>query len=161
MECDHTSVGILVWSEGKLLLIERVRPPFGYAPPAGHVDNHGTYLDAAIAELYEETGLRAGELTLIAEKRKNNPCRRVGGEWHNWQVYEATSHEKNVSINVKEVKTFLWCDAIKLSELANRTQMYRKHIISEAEWQQTPGLEPVWEEWLTELGIIGTSDSRS
>ena len=37
-KCDHTSVGMLVWKNKKILLIERKKAPFGFAPPAGHVD---------------------------------------------------------------------------------------------------------------------------
>ena len=63
-KCDHTSVGILVWKEEKLLLIERKNFPFGFAPPAGHLDGD-TYEEAAKRELLEETGY-AGELHKIS-----------------------------------------------------------------------------------------------
>jgi len=36
--CDNTSVGMLVRKEDKVLLLERMKPPYGFAPPAGHVD---------------------------------------------------------------------------------------------------------------------------
>ena len=42
--CDHKSVGMLIRKGGKILLIERKRPIFGFAPPAGHVDNKGSFL---------------------------------------------------------------------------------------------------------------------
>jgi 8-oxo-dGTP pyrophosphatase MutT (NUDIX family) len=161
MKCDHTSVGILVWSDGKLLLIERARPPHGFAPPSGHVDDHGTFLEAAIAELHEEVGLQVAKFKLIAEGRKGNPCRRVGGDWHYWKVYEAIPLDKRIVKNPLEVKDIVWCDLVQLRELANKTRMYKLHLIEEDEWQRVPGLEPVWEEWLTELGIIRESDSGS
>jgi 8-oxo-dGTP pyrophosphatase MutT (NUDIX family) len=41
------------------LLIERRQFPFGFAPPAGHVDDGETYIDAACRELQEEVGLEA------------------------------------------------------------------------------------------------------
>jgi len=45
--CDHTGVGIHVWRNGKLLLIERKKFPFGFAPPAGHVDGRQSFEVAA------------------------------------------------------------------------------------------------------------------
>ena len=74
--CDHTSVGIMVWRGDKLLLIERAKFPKGFAVPAGHVDGDATYEDSAKRELKEEVGLDAMGLRLIAEGRKENPCRR-------------------------------------------------------------------------------------
>ena len=82
-KCDHKSVGILVMRDGKLLLIERKKPPFGFAPPAGHIDEHGGFEEAAINELKEEVGLDVLSLKLAAEGRKENPCRR-GSAWHYW-----------------------------------------------------------------------------
>ena len=73
--CDHTSVGMLVWKDEKLLLIERMKFPPGFAVPAGHVDADSTYEDAAKRELKEEVGLDAENLELVLEIRKENPCR--------------------------------------------------------------------------------------
>ncbi|MFJ9871001.1 hypothetical protein [Streptomyces sp. NPDC101165] len=36
--CDHTSVGVLISSPSGLLVFDRVTPPAGLAPVAGHVD---------------------------------------------------------------------------------------------------------------------------
>src|SRR3546814_880586 len=90
-ECDHTSVGMLVWRADKLLLVERRKPPFGYAPPAGHVDDHGSFEEAAHAELEEEVGLHIKSLELLAEGRKDNECRRENGTWHYWKVYKVSA----------------------------------------------------------------------
>ena len=32
-ECDHTSVGMIIKRGEETLLIERKKPPFGFAPP--------------------------------------------------------------------------------------------------------------------------------
>jgi len=86
--CDHTSVGMFVWREGKLLLIERKKFPPGFAVPAGHVDEDTSFEDAARRELKEEVGLDATSLELIHEGRHENPCRREDGTWHYWKVYK-------------------------------------------------------------------------
>lgn len=49
-----------VWRDGKVLLIERAKPPFGmWSLPGGHVEPGETVAAAAQRELAEETGLSA------------------------------------------------------------------------------------------------------
>src|SRR5919106_6185576 len=105
--CDHTSVGMLIWRDGKLLLIERRKPPFGFAPPAGHVDGRQSYEEAARAELKEEVGLDALELKLVAKGKRNNPCRRPGGKWHDWQIYDVR-YVGHLTPSVSETKKAAW-----------------------------------------------------
>lgn len=54
-------------AKGRLLLIRRANPPFQgqYALPGGFVDVGETVEDACRRELMEETGVKAGKLTLI------------------------------------------------------------------------------------------------
>lgn len=151
--CDHTSVGMLVWKGSFLLLINRKRPPYGYAAPAGHVDGDRSYEAAAVRELSEEVGLNVERLTLVFEKVKANPCRREGGSWHHWKVYEVSvSGELHPSQD--EAREADWFDLPKVKLLAGRTEMYRSGQISSDEWYRSPGLEPVWQEILVEIGII-------
>jgi len=77
--CDHTSVGIIVRQGDKFLLIERMKFPFGFAPPAGHVDGDESFEIAARRELTEEVGLEAVSIKLLFEGRKENVCRRHDG----------------------------------------------------------------------------------
>jgi ADP-ribose pyrophosphatase YjhB (NUDIX family) len=140
--CDHTSVGMLIWKSDALLLIERRRPPYGFAPPAGHVDDHGSFEDAARAEIKEEVGLDTKKLTLLAEGRKENHCRREDGVWHYWKIYEAET-EGEVIASPDETKSYGWYTKDQIKELAEKT-----------DWQSSPGLEPVWKEWFSELGIL-------
>jgi len=151
--CDHTSVGMLVWREDNLLLIERKKFPFGFAPPSGHVDGDGSFEEAARRELKEEVGLETKSMRLLAEKRKNNHCRRTGGNWHFWKFYEVKiSGEINISQD--EVVKFGWYSKKQITDLAKRTQGYLAGKISKQNWQKNPGLEVDFFEWLAELKII-------
>lgn len=58
---------VVLDAEGRVLLIRRGRPPFegAYAFPGGFVDVGETVENAARRELMEETGVKAGKLTLV------------------------------------------------------------------------------------------------
>lgn len=151
--CDHTSVGIHVWQDDKLLLIERKKFPFGFAPPAGHVDGRSSFEAAAKEELEEEVSLQVKSLKLIFEGRKDNPCRREGGTWHYWKIYNAEV-EGEIQRSLEETKQAGWYSKREIEELANRTKQYLSGKIPEDEWQKSPGLEPVWYQWMKELKIV-------
>jgi ADP-ribose pyrophosphatase YjhB (NUDIX family) len=152
--CDHTSVGILVFQEEKLLLIDRKRPPLGLAAPAGHVDKHGDaddpeekqFEDAARAELEEEAGLRVISLKLIGEGRKENPCRRPEGTWHYWRIYLAEA-EGELKPSTEETRGHVWCSKREMEELLSGESI----MISSG---KLGGLERVWLDWFTELDIL-------
>ena len=151
--CDHTSVGMLVWKDDKLLLIERAKFPFGFAIPAGHVDGDKSFEESAIRELKEEVGLDAKELELVVEARKDNPCRRDGGTWHYWKIYKVIA-SGDVDRSRDETKKAGWYDVSQIKELCDKTEKYNNKNISEEEWQDSPGLEPIMYEWFKELKII-------
>ena len=151
--CDHTSVGILVFRDGKLLIIDRKRPPLGLAAPAGHVDKHGNlgdseekqYEQAAINELKEEVGLDAVSLTLIDEGRMENPCRRSGGDWHYWRIYLAEAGGE-LEPSTEETKGHLWCSKEQVASLLNKELIMMGH--------GEIGLEPVWRDWFTRINVL-------
>lgn len=151
--CDHTSVGMFVWNDEKLLLIERAQFPFGFAVPAGHVDNDSTYEEAAKRELKEEVGLEIKELKLIAEGRKENKCRRDDGDWHYWKMYRVTTIG-NINRSKEETKQAQWYTIDQIKEFSRKTEKYNNKEITEEEWSQNPGLEPVMYEWFKKLKII-------
>jgi len=152
-QCDHKSVGMLVWKEDRLLLIERKKPPFGFAPPAGHVDEDDSFEVAAKRELEEEVGLKVKNINLLIEGRKENPCRREDGNWHYWKIYEVKT-EGDVKRSQEETKQAGSYSKEKIKELAKRTEDYIKGEIKEEEWEKSPGIVPVWYEWLKELEVI-------
>lgn len=153
-QCDNKSVGALIYDEqGRLLMIERKKFPFGIAPPAGHVDDHGKPQDVVIAEVQEEVGLMVVTTTLKAEGSRKNVCRREGGDHHYWVIYTVTV-TGTVQGSVDETKSVGWYTKEQIARLARRTEAYRASVISEDEWQESPGLEEVWYDWFQDLNII-------
>jgi ADP-ribose pyrophosphatase YjhB (NUDIX family) len=51
------TVDIIIEVEGRIVLIERKNPPFGWALPGGFVDYGESFETAALREAKEETGL--------------------------------------------------------------------------------------------------------
>lgn len=157
--CDHKSVGVVIENdERRILLIQRGRYPIGFAPPAGHIDDHGSSVQAAVNETAEEVGLQltpaALKITSIRARRVHNPCRRPGGSYHDWWVYHTTSFGGILRPSPNEVKIAGWYDRKQMQGLADRTQAYLAGRLPAAEWKVSPGLEPVWLRFLTELGYV-------
>lgn len=150
--CDHTSVGIIVKKDQKILLIQRKKPPFGFAPPAGHVDDHGSFEQAAKDELREEVGLTVTNLKLIYEAKLNNYCRRKDGTWHLWKWYEAET-KGEIKRSLDETEKAGWYTNVEIKALGERTKEYLAGKISDKKWQQNPGLESLWLELLGKIGI--------
>lgn len=148
--CDNTSVGIIIRKGDSVLLIERKKPPFGFAPVAGHVDDHGSFERAAKDEVNEEVGLKVVNLKQILEGKRENYCRRKGGTWHYWKLYEAQV-EGEIEPSQDETKQAGWYSKEQVEELAKRTEKYLAGEISEEEWQSNPGLETAWFQWSKEL----------
>ena len=66
-----------VWKDGKVLLIQRARPPLGlWSLPGGHVEFGETALAAAQRELLEESGVHAdlAEFVGLYEIIRANPA---------------------------------------------------------------------------------------
>jgi len=152
-KCDNKSVGMLVWRDGTLLLIERKKPPFGFAPPAGHVDGDNSFEESAERELKEEVGLEAQNIKLLIEGRKENPCRREGGNWHYWKIYQIEASGE-IKRSEDETKQAIFYKKDDLLLLASKTEKYLDGSIEQDDWEKSPGLEPVWHEWLKELKVI-------
>jgi 8-oxo-dGTP pyrophosphatase MutT (NUDIX family) len=160
--CDHRSVGIdIVGTDGARLMLERVKPPVGIAPAAGHVDEHGSPEYAARAETVEELGLTVISLNLMVGDWVPNRCRRdvvpgcdVG---HLWTIYRAKV-TGDINPGADEARNVAWRSADQVHDLVNRTVGYARGEITGAEFADVPGLEPVWVCWYARLGVIQITD---
>jgi 8-oxo-dGTP pyrophosphatase MutT (NUDIX family) len=157
--CDNTSVGVVVKNiDGSFAILKRAKFPVGMAPPAGHIDDHGSAEQAALDEVEEELGLviDPGDLqpTLIQKRRIDNRCSRDGGDYHLWSVYEADQFVGDISPDPEETKGAGWYTPKQLQRLADRTKAYRNGKVAQEDWEKNPGLEEIWLDFLTELRYV-------
>lgn len=155
--CDNTSVGVIIADgHGNYLLFDRNTFPPGAAPPAGHVDDHGSYEDAARAEVAEETGLTVVSLRKVTGGWRDNKCRRdpgPKGTGHEWRVYCATV-TGDLAPSPRETRNARWLNCYDLQVLAAWTIGYAIGIVSADQWAASPGIEPVWVRWLADAGLV-------
>lgn len=157
--CDNHSVGVILTNENdELALLTRGRFPIGIAPPAGHIDGHGSPEQAAIDEVAEEIGvhlsLESLHKTIIRHRRVENICRRIGGDYHQWTIYQAAVAQMDLHPDPDETQGAAWYSQVAVRDLVERTRRYQLGVISEDEWARQPGIEIVWADFLTELGYV-------
>ena len=159
--CDNHSVGVILTNENdELALLTRGRFPIGIAPPAGHIDEHGSPEQAAIDEVMEEVGVRLSleslHKTIIRTRRVENICRRIGGDHHVWTIYHAAVAQAELHPDPDETRGAAWYSQDEVQKLADRTRKYRMGVVNQREWVRQPGIEPVWVDFFAELGYITT-----
>ena len=157
--CDNKSVGVIVTDiDGKYALLKRANFPIRIAPVAGHLDDHGTPVQAASDEAEEELGLviePAGlKPTKISKRHVANPCSRIGGDHHEWSVFEADQFLGDITPSPEETQGAQWYTKKQLQKLADRTKAYKAGEIPQEEWEADPGLEEVWLDFMLELGHV-------
>jgi hypothetical protein len=165
--CDGASAGVMISDlEGRWLMFERVKFPPGVAPVAGHVwDEHAgpgadpdeAYEAAARAEVAEEVGLAVVSLvdTGIGGWRPNR-CRRPAGPagtGHQWRIYRATVTGE-LAPSPTETRHPRWLTRAHLQQLAQVTVAYARGALDQEDWAARPGIEPVWVQWLVQLGLV-------
>lgn len=165
-KCDNKSVGVIIRKEDNFAVIKKKNFPRAYAFVAGHLDGN-TYEAAALKEVREEAGIYVMSLKLKLEEKYFSPCKREGGEWHNWRMYEAEKWSGEIQAGSDTMEAF-WTTRNDLTNLAQRTLYFSDKLnipadnlaefvpaISEnPQWQKDPGLEPIWLIMLQKIGII-------
>ncbi|MET8014765.1 NUDIX hydrolase [Streptomyces sp. NPDC005271] len=153
--CDHASIGVLISCPDGLLVFERATLPTGIAPVAGHLDQHGSPEQAACDEVAEEVGLAVTHLHPLLEQWRPNRCRRTptGPVGHRWWIFQAQV-SGTVRPSLREVRAPRWMHPDQLQHYALRTAAYAEGSLDKAEFEQDPGLEPVWVRFLHDLQLI-------
>ena len=128
----HYSVGAVIKKDGEYLLIDRAVPPFGFAGPAGHVDQGESEIEAMKREVQEEVGLKIVRCSLLFEEEVGwNWCSK-GVDAHYWYVFECDV-EGEMKRSLRETKSAAWYTEDQIKDLK---------------------LEPVWEYWFRKIGVI-------
>lgn len=118
-ELVHKSVGVVVQnSKNEVLLFKRVKFPFVWTIPAGHLDLGENPKRAAARELLEETQIVANNLdTLFVGEIKGDSC--VGGaDIHFWYAYLTTIPDHvEPTIDEDEGREWAWFSLDDLPEV--------------------------------------------
>ena len=109
----HLSVGaIIINDDNEILMIDRLKKPFGWACPSGHLDEGEDPETAVIREVEEETGLTVDfvhDIGLTVQEVLSMPqetCSR-GVDLHLWTVYQVQVYGKLI-FKADEVKEIKW-----------------------------------------------------
>jgi 8-oxo-dGTP diphosphatase len=109
------AVSACVWKDGRVLMVERAKPPVGvWVLPGGHVDLGETMLAAAHRELMEETGVTAdlqhfaGLYDVIIRNAENAVTRHFaiacyGGLWTGGEARASSDAAKAIWMTPAEV----------------------------------------------------------
>ena len=167
-QCDNKSVGVVIKQDDDFVVILRKNYPVSYACVAGHLDGD-TPRQAAIKEAGEEAHVSVDTLKRLFCGTFSNSCRRDGGGFHEWSIFEAVKWHGKVKAGSDAKEAYVF-SLRKLSALAKRTRSFSKqsgiplnrrhvdrftkYVVDNPRWQKSPGLEPVWVLMLEKIGII-------
>lgn len=139
----HYSAAAIIKLDQGYVLLDRANPPFGFASPAGHIDNEDfeqeddfdtAAVNALKREVKEETNLDVVCFKKLAQEYIPwNWCSK-GVEGHEWFLFEV---EVEVTGNIKR----------------NERETKSIGVFTKDEIKQLK-LEPVWEYWFKKLEII-------
>ena len=101
----HLSVGAVIRNaEGKILMIDRLKTPFGFACPAGHIDEGEAPDTALIREVLEETGLKIKNIRFAAATNDISPEERT----HYLTIFMVADYDSGELQNREPEKCECW-----------------------------------------------------
>jgi ADP-ribose pyrophosphatase YjhB (NUDIX family) len=117
----HVSVGALIRSEGKTLVVKKVTAPNRglWSIPAGHCEWGECPAVSIVRELTEEIGAVPAEPRMIhsSEMDEGRPCRH-GESRHLWFLYAIDLPQRpSVRLEAEELGEYRWVDEAALSRL--------------------------------------------
>jgi len=128
----HFSVGAVIESGGKYLLIDRDMEPLGFAGIAGHIDEGETTKETLFRKVSEESRLKIKKYILLFEEEVEWNWCRVGIQSHYWYLYKCEVEGK-LQNNPEASKSIGWYSTSEMKKL---------------KW------EPVWKYWFEKLGVL-------
>lgn len=105
----HKSVGAIIKNEAnQILMIDRAKFPYGWAGPAGHIDEGEKPEEALFREVKEEVNLEVLDYKLLYhEYIEWNECSR-GVKGHDWYFYEIIKWKGEAVKEDMEAKEVKW-----------------------------------------------------
>ena len=115
-------------------------------------------------------GIEAVDMKLILRATAlPNPCKRDGGTYHGWGIFEATKWRGEVNAG-SDASEAVWVSLRDILDLIGRTfsindqyglsdqQLIENthQLVRTPEWQESPGLEPVWCSHVAAMIELGT-----
>ena len=134
MKSNHKTAGAIIRNEkGEILLLDRKTLPFGWAGPAGHIEENENPEEAMEREVFEEVGLKVERSKLLFHEYVEwNEC-KSGVRGHEWNLFEVLDWDGNLKRSEREVKKLKWFNEKEIGNLK---------------------LEEVWRYWFEKLRVI-------
>jgi ADP-ribose pyrophosphatase YjhB (NUDIX family) len=127
----HFAIGAIIKKGDKYLLIDRKKAPFGWAVPAGHIDQSETEKQTLKREIKEEVNLNINSSKLIFHDTLKFGCTRIGS-YHELFVYSCKT-SGNIKIQKSEVKKYGWFTEKQIKDMK---------------------MEPIWNHVFKKLNIL-------
>lgn len=146
-------IGAIVWNQqDELLLLEKDVYPWGFTPPTQTIERDEDP-QQAMRKLLKELNIRTHNLKIIADDREDASEHPFDNTFYQWVVFEGMFAGSYQGVSEEEPRA-TWANYERLQQLAERTSLYQEDQMSEETWEQQPGLDPAWHDWLVHLEVI-------
>ena len=133
----HFSVGAVIRRDGKFLLLDRMKPPFGFAGPAGHVLGDEDPVEALKREVEREVGLKVVDQNLLFDEEVERSWCSQDITAHHWYLFDCTVSGAVIPSSL-DAKSIGWFSKEEIQDMK---------------------IEFMWQYWLGKMGVIQTSSS--